>query len=183
MISKKEIFTFSNLLSFIRLLMAIPIWFLFDSINRPGIRVSIIILCIIAAITDIMDGYLARKLNQVTEFGKVIDPLADKVIIASLVIKLFLIGELNSFLFFLIIGRDVLILSLSLLLANKLKKVLPSNYIGKATVIIISLNILLSIFQINRESIYYLTTYYGTIILSFLSIIVYIIRGLKTIKN
>jgi Phosphatidylglycerophosphate synthase len=50
-----------------------------------------------AASTDMLDGYLARKLNQVTEVGKIIDPLADKAAMALIVIKLYLIGEISGF--------------------------------------------------------------------------------------
>ncbi len=63
----------------------------------------------IAAITDILDGYLARKFNQVTEFGKIIDPLADKIAIGAIIIKLFIIGVIPLYYFFMIIVRDVLI--------------------------------------------------------------------------
>ncbi|MCK7524307.1 MAG: CDP-alcohol phosphatidyltransferase family protein [Ignavibacteriales bacterium] len=55
--------------------------------------------CVFAATTDMLDGYLARKLNQVTEVGKIIDPLADKAAMAVIVVKLFLIGEISTFLF------------------------------------------------------------------------------------
>jgi cardiolipin synthase (CMP-forming) len=183
MINKNEIFTISNLLSIVRLLLAVPIWYLFNSIGQPGIRTSIIIICFVALVTDVLDGYLARKLNQITEFGKIIDPLADKVVVAALVIQLYLIGEIDSTLFFFVIGRDLLILIFSLMLANKLKKVLPSNYVGKATVLFIGINILLCLVQVSRINIYYQITYYGSIILIVLSIIIYTFRGIKSLRT
>ncbi len=64
-----------------------------------SIRYITFALCVFAAATDMLDGYLARKLNQVTEVGKIIDPLADKAAMAVIVVKLFLIGEISYFLF------------------------------------------------------------------------------------
>ncbi|MFN3694503.1 MAG: CDP-alcohol phosphatidyltransferase family protein, partial [Ignavibacterium sp.] len=72
-INSKEFLTVSNLLSLLRLLLAIPIWILFDYYNSVySVKYWLFALCIFAAVTDILDGFLARKLNQVTEAGKII---------------------------------------------------------------------------------------------------------------
>ena len=52
------------------------------------------------AITDMLDGYLARKFNEVTELGKIIDPLADKIAIGVIILKLYLIGIIPRVLFY-----------------------------------------------------------------------------------
>ena len=82
MFSKKEIFTVSNLLSFVRLLIALPLWFLLDEIGNSNASLTIIILAVVAIITDYLDGYFARRRNEITELGKIIDPIADKVVVA-----------------------------------------------------------------------------------------------------
>ena len=104
MYNKKEIYTVSNLLSFLRLLMAVPFWILIGNINEPGMRSIIAILAFIGAITDWLDGYMARKRNEVTEVGKIIDPLADKVTIGAIIIRLFLVGEIPAYYFYFIVG-------------------------------------------------------------------------------
>jgi phosphatidylglycerophosphate synthase len=55
MYSKKEIYTSSNLLSFLRLLMAIPFWILIGNLNEPGIRYVVAALAIIGAVTDVLE--------------------------------------------------------------------------------------------------------------------------------
>ncbi len=90
-----------------------------------------------------LDGYLARKLNQVTEVGKIIDPLADKAAMAVIVIKLYMINEISAFFFFTIISRDLIIFIGGLFVSNILGKVLPSNKLGKITVLFIGSVVLL----------------------------------------
>ena len=107
-INYKEIKTKSNLLSLFRLFLAVPLWFLLDNFKYDYVRYITFFICIFGSITDILDGYLARKYNQVTEMGKIIDPLADKAVICLIIIKLYLIGEINSTYFLLIILRDVI---------------------------------------------------------------------------
>ena len=94
-------------------------------------------MSVLLPLTDVLDGYLARKLNQVTEVGKIIDPLADKAAMAVIVVKLFSIGEISAFFFLLIIIRDLLIFIGGIYVSKKLGRVLPSNKLGKLTVLFI----------------------------------------------
>jgi CDP-diacylglycerol--glycerol-3-phosphate 3-phosphatidyltransferase len=179
----KDLFKISNLLSIFRLLLAIPFWILLDNFDNQSIRYFAAGLCLFAAFTDILDGYFARKLNQVTELGKIVDPLADKVVIGVIILKLFLIGEVSLFLFLLIIGRDVLILIGGLFIAKKIGWVIPSNIIGKITVISISLLLLLIIIGIDRSEIVFELFYHSSIALIFISLIMYSFNAYKKIKN
>lgn len=173
----KEIFTISNGLSFLRLLLVIPFWFLLDHFDSQNIRYITFALCLFAAATDILDGYFARKLNQITELGKIIDPLADKAAIALIVIKLYLIGEISDFYFYSIILRDVLIFLGGIYVTNKLGKVLPSNKLGKITVLNIGLVILFLIIGLSQNELIFKIFYYSSIILIFASLIGYLIRA------
>lgn len=134
----KNFFTVSNLLSFMRLLIAIPIWFLMPGIGRTEIKITVMILIFIGGVTDFLDGYLARKLNQVSELGKIIDPLADKISVAIVAIRLYGLGMLNPWLFWAIILRDILIVAGGIYISGKIKNVTPSNMVGKITVTIIA---------------------------------------------
>lgn len=181
MINPKEISTKSNLLSLFRLFLAVPLWMLLDDFDSN--RYYVFIICVFAAFTDILDGYLARKFNEVTEFGKVIDPLADKVAMAAVVIKLFLIGEILPMYFYLILGRDILIFLGGIIVSRKIGRVLPSNKLGKITVLNIGIVLLFILLGMNKESLIYLIFYYSSIILIFASFTGYVIRAGEFIKR
>jgi CDP-diacylglycerol--glycerol-3-phosphate 3-phosphatidyltransferase len=182
-INFKELKTKSNLLSLLRLFLAIPLWVLLDNFNSDTARYAAFLVCIFGAVTDILDGYLARRYNQVTEMGKIIDPLADKVVISVVIIKMFLIGDINSTYFLLIIGRDVLIFLGGIVVTNIVGRVLPSNILGKITVINIGLVILLILLNINRDFIVFKGLYYLSILLVFVSFIAYVYRAFEFIKK
>ena len=179
----KKIFNASNFLSFARLLLVIPAWIAFNNFDETFYRYSVAGIGIIAAITDILDGYLARKLNQITEFGKIIDPLADKVLIAFVVINLFLLSEMPEYYFFLIVGRDLLILLGGIIVSKKIGKVLPSDYLGKATVLAISFVLLMILLNVSTESLFYQILYFLSIILIFVSLFNYLIKAYRVLAT
>jgi CDP-diacylglycerol--glycerol-3-phosphate 3-phosphatidyltransferase len=181
--SVHKIFNASNSLSFIRLLLVVPAWFAFNNFDESLARYSVAAIGILATITDILDGYLARKLNQITEFGKVIDPLADKVLVVFVVLNLFFLGEIPDYYFYMIVVRDGLILIGGLLVSKKLGKVLPSDYIGKATVLAISFVLLMILLNVDKQSIPYQILYYVSILLIFVSFFNYIIKSFKALSD
>ena len=100
MYTRSEIYTTSNFLSFFRLLMAVPFWILTGMLYEPSIRPIVAGMALFAAFTDVLDGYFARRYNQVTEIGKIIDPLADKIALGAVVIRLFMINEIPDYFFY-----------------------------------------------------------------------------------
>lgn len=179
----KEIFTISNSLSFFRLLLFIPLIILIREINTENnLRIIIFSIGIIALITDLLDGYLARKLNQITEFGKIIDPLADKFFVFGLVFGLYIVGEISPFYFWLIILRDVIIFIGGIFVSKKINYVLPSNYLGKMTVVSIGVFLSFVILNANPESFLFNFFYYLSILLSVASVIGYVFRAVEAIK-
>lgn len=181
-INKSDI-TISNGLSLLRLFLAIPFWFLLNDFQDYNTRVVIILVGVLVVFTDWADGFFARKFNQVTELGKVIDPLADKICAAVLVYKLYLIGEITPLLFFVLLGRDVIIFLGGIILTKYLDKVLPSNFLGKITVTIFAFFVFMICFSVEKSSYLYKSIYYVIIILSFLSLIAYSIRAAEFIKK
>ncbi len=126
--------TASNLISIFRLVLAFPMAVLI--IN--GHFISAIIIGILAVATDLMDGYLARKLNQITEMGKIVDPLADKVFVGTVAICLVIIGRMPLWFVIVVVLRDVLILAGGIYAKGKIDFVIPSNYVGKVTALILT---------------------------------------------
>lgn len=88
-------------------------------------------LLIVAGITDGLDGYVARRLGQVTKLGKTLDPLADKLMAAFLIVLLILFRDFPWWLAGVVVGRDLLILVAGLALMRGEKVVVSSNYAGK----------------------------------------------------
>ncbi len=179
----REISTASNFLSILRLILAIPLWFLFDYLYTPGFRIIILFACLFTVFTDTLDGYLARRFNQVTEFGKIIDPLADKVVVGIVIIKLFTMSEIPFYYLIMILGRDILIFLGGIIVTRKINRVLPSNVLGKLTVINISLVVIAIVIGINKDSILYVSLFDLSIILMIASLIAYFIRATEFLKR
>lgn len=127
------VWTISNLLSLSRIVLLIPFAFFLLS-NVPGDRVWAAIIAIIAVSTDFFDGAVARARHEVTELGKIIDPVADKVVVGTAVILLVITGDLAPWVAVVIILRDLLILAGSLAIRRRKKIVMQSNWPGKVAV-------------------------------------------------
>jgi len=180
----KKINTISNYISFFRILLAIPIFVFISNINEiAGARYILLFLYVLVYITDIADGYFARKFNEVTELGKIIDPLADKVLVFLVVTYLYYFQLIPSFYFWIIILRDVIIFIGGVLVSKKIGKVLPSNYLGKITVLLIGLFIIMVTLGLNSENLFYQIFFYGSLACSLASVISYGLRGYKEVKK
>jgi CDP-diacylglycerol--glycerol-3-phosphate 3-phosphatidyltransferase len=179
-----QINTISNYVSFSRVLLGIPIYFYVSQINEIiNARDILIGLYIVPYITDILDAYLARKLNQISELGKIIDPLADKILVIMIVSFLYSFNIIPPIYFWIIILRDLIIFAGGIFVSKKIGKVLPSDYLGKATVLTIGFFIIAVTANLNSMSIFYQALYYGSLLLSFASVINYGLRGMKEIKR
>ncbi|MBE7411263.1 MAG: CDP-diacylglycerol--glycerol-3-phosphate 3-phosphatidyltransferase [Leptospiraceae bacterium] len=126
---EKEL-NFPNILTVVRVLI-VPffIYFLFQ--DGLVYRVTAFLFFVLASLTDLIDGYLARKWNQETEFGKFLDPLADKILVIGSFITFILLDEqIELWMVLLIIFRDMLITTLRFL-AIRLNKSLRTTMMGK----------------------------------------------------
>lgn len=89
-----------------------------------------LLVFILAGVTDYLDGSIARRRNLVTDFGKLMDPLADKILIAAAFILLVPLGAFPAWVAIAVISREFAITGLRLLAANK-GVILPSERMGK----------------------------------------------------
>ncbi|UCH78137.1 MAG: CDP-diacylglycerol--glycerol-3-phosphate 3-phosphatidyltransferase [Candidatus Coatesbacteria bacterium] len=98
-----------NLLTVSRILAA-PVFLIFLLSNSPRDHTIAFALFGGAVVTDMLDGYLARRLNCVTDFGKVMDPLADKVIVVTALVSFASLGAVPLWMVLAIVGRELLIM-------------------------------------------------------------------------
>ncbi len=130
-----------NLLTLSRIpLMLVVIGLIFPPPDAvwPWVRTSALLLFLFAALTDWLDGWLARKFGQVSEFGKFMDALSDKVLTLGMFVSLLALGELEQWALFpvlLILSREFLITGLRLVAAGKGKN-LAAEKLGKLKTVI-----------------------------------------------
>jgi len=138
---KGPYFTISNLLSISRIFLVIPIVLFLRQQTAIG-NYFALGLAILACITDFLDGILARKLNEISDLGKILDPLADKFAILIVTFLLIFLRDFPAWLFFIIIVRDLAIMAGGLFIVGKHKVILQSNWYGKFTSGALALTIL-----------------------------------------
>lgn len=136
-----------NKLTITRIIM-VPIFVVAMAYSANSMTMKIIALSIfiLANLTDILDGYIARSQNIVTDFGKFIDPIADKLLIASGLICLVGLGNLDAWIAVLIIGRDFIISGIRLVASNK-GVIIGAIKLGKAKTVSQAIMISLLIFN------------------------------------
>ena len=102
--------------------------------NILGIPISYLIIdliFIIASITDKLDGYIARSRNQVTTFGKFLDPLADKILVLSALVILVEYGKIPSWIPIIVLAREFIVSGYRLIAVEKGGKVIAASIWGK----------------------------------------------------
>ena len=106
-------FTIPTLLTWARI-VAIPliVGVFYLPISAPMANLLATVLFVVTALTDWLDGYLARKLNQTSAFGAFLDPVADKFLVCAALLILVHLGRVNALLALVIIGREIAISSL-----------------------------------------------------------------------
>lgn len=128
--SRKNLTNLPNTLTYIRMLAIPAILFLLTPPVAGRHYNMAFILFVFASITDYLDGILARRHNQVTSVGKLLDPLADKLLTSGVLIMLVGVGKLSGWVVFLIIGREMLITGLRSIAATH-GLVLDASRMGK----------------------------------------------------
>ncbi|MER3422033.1 MAG: CDP-diacylglycerol--glycerol-3-phosphate 3-phosphatidyltransferase [Nitrospiraceae bacterium] len=95
-----------NLLTFARILL-IPVFVLLFSTPTPDRSLAAALVFVVAAVTDLLDGYLARRRSQVTKLGRLLDPIADKLLVLSGLVLLVQFQRVAALVAILIIAREV----------------------------------------------------------------------------
>lgn len=126
----KELFFVSNMFSLLRLAAIPALWYYLAKPEQKSSYIALFIL-VLAGVTDWLDGFLARQLNQISRMGMILDPLADKILAGALVIMLIFTRDFPIWLAVLILGRDLLILAAASILLKGKNLVVSSTITGK----------------------------------------------------
>lgn len=114
----QEFWNLPNVLTLARIaVIPVFVWFTYDA--DPLYSVWAGALFTLAAITDVVDGYLARKWNQITIVGKLLDPLADKLIVTAAFVMMVRLGRLAAWVAIVLLAREFIITSLRTIAANE----------------------------------------------------------------
>lgn len=135
-----------------------------------------VIIFILISLTDILDGYIARKTKQVTEKGKILDPIADKLLMFSAIIFLANRG-IPAWIVFVLVSRELLVVGLRTLVGGD-KKILPATLLGKAKTFFVTVGICMVIINLPWS---FWVMVIG-VVLSIISSIGYFLKAKKIIK-
>lgn len=120
----------------------IPVFLVFLYWQFPYSMLVAAILFTIASLTDILDGYVARREKKVTVFGKVFDPIADKLLVLAALVVLVEQGEVPSLIAIVIIAREILISGFRIVAAGK-GEIISASWLGKTKTVLQDISVIL----------------------------------------
>ena len=179
-----------NVLTMMRLVL-IPVFVIvFFNTPRDQDKIAALVVFAVASITDMFDGMLARKLNQITDFGKLFDPLADKVMVVTALVCQAVIGVFPWTAIIIVAAKELIMLLGGMFMLGK-GVVVYSNYVGKTAQVFFIASLLLSFFHPSLEAgtfrIFGLTPdlflLWITVALSLTALVVYAVGSAKQLKD
>lgn len=112
-------------------IVAVPVFMVFELLPARGWHlIAALVIFLLASMTDLVDGRLARASNQVTDFGKFMDPIADKLLVTAALVGFVQLGLCSAWVVMIIVAREFLVTSLRLMAAGR--EVIAANIWGKA---------------------------------------------------
>ena len=183
-----NIWTIPNVLTIIRMLL-IPVFVVLFFHEQEIKWASLCVFCA-ASLTDMLDGYLARKLNQITDFGKLFDPLADKLMVLSAMICQTFWGPLPLIAVIIVAAKELMMVLGGVFMLSK-GVVVYSNYFGKAAQVGFIASLVLSFFHKafveGNVMLWGMTPdillLWLTVALAIIAMAVYAAGAIKTIRN
>ena len=155
---------------------------LFDHGNNYTMRIVANVLFIIASLTDLFDGKIARKYNMVTNFGKFMDPLADKLLVCSALICLIELGQLAAWVVIIIISREFIISGFRLVAADN-GVVIAASYWGKFKTTFQMIAVILLIFDIPALRMVANITVVIAVALTIISLVDYVAKNYRILTE
>lgn len=173
----------ANKLTMLRILM-IPVFIavLVYSKERDIVyRYIALGIFVMASATDALDGYVARKYNMITDFGKLMDPLADKILVSSALIILIELGNISSWIVSIVIAREFIISGIRLIATEK-NIIIAASPLGKLKTVSQMLSVILMLLSIKAISLITDLSIWLMCILSVISLLDYIIKNKKVLS-
>ena len=138
---RAEIRMIPNLISIGRVLLVVPIGLLYP--NQSWVAFwTMLVLLLLSYLSDYADGFIARRLNQRTRLGLILDPVADKVWTAAMIYLLYRYRGLPAWIMLVIIGRDIVILTINFILLRSRGVVMSSDNAGRVYLVLLGLMII-----------------------------------------
>ena len=149
-----------------------------------ALRMTALVLFLIASLTDLLDGKIARKYNLVTNFGKFMDPLADKLLVCSALICLVQLGQLPAWIVIIIISREFIISGFRLVAADQ-GVVIAASMWGKSKTVSQMISIVLLIINIKTPPLGVLTAISIPVmtILTVVSLLDYLMKNKQVLEE
>ena len=172
-----------NKLTMARVIM-IPFFVIFMLTGWGGEASKWIILAIfiVASLTDLLDGHIARKHNLVTNFGKFMDPLADKLLVCSAMICLVEMGRIPAWIVIVIISREFIISGFRLIASDN-GRVIAASYWGKFKTTFQMVMICLMIANIEALSVLTTIVMWVALVLTVVSLVDYLMKNKDVLKD
>jgi len=166
----QRVLTLANLISMLRASSAIPIIY---TLNYPEWHWLTAIIILFAALSDSLDGYFARRAKAVTHVGMWLDPIADFVVIAAIVLYLVILKMFPLWFFLFYIIRHIMVAAPAIYFVNHGMYILSANWWGKWATGITALTVFLHIFQF--DAVWWLkpASLYSATILAIVSWVIY----------
>lgn len=172
-----------NKLTILRMIMIVPfVVFMLVPIGGGAGKWIALALFVIASLTDLLDGKIARKYNLVTTFGKFMDPLADKLLVCSALICLVELGRIPAWIVIIIISREFIISGFRLVASDK-GVVIAASWWGKFKTTFQMVMIVLMIADIAALSIVTQIVMWIALILTVVSLIDYLVKNKDVMKD
>jgi CDP-diacylglycerol--glycerol-3-phosphate 3-phosphatidyltransferase len=136
----------ANKLTILRIIL-VPIFLIFIAIKMPYGTIIATLVFIIAALTDKLDGYIARSRNQITRFGKLMDPLADKLLVTAALVSLVELQIIPAWAAIIIIAREFAVTGLRSIAAAE-GIVIAASWWGKIKTVVQIIAIIFALFEV-----------------------------------
>lgn len=167
-----------NKLTILRMIMIVP----FVVLLLMGWDYIALIIFIIASLTDMLDGKIARKYNLVTNFGKFMDPLADKLLVCAAMIVLVEMGRIPAWIVIIIISREFIISGFRLVASDN-GVVIAASYWGKFKTVFQMIMICLMIADIDVLSLMTTVVMWIAVVLTIISLVDYLYKNKEVMKG
>ncbi|MBN1300275.1 MAG: CDP-alcohol phosphatidyltransferase family protein [Melioribacteraceae bacterium] len=174
--------TLPNTISILRVLLLLPIYYVLgiESTTKNGSMLSVIVL--FSFLLDIINTFLLRQFNKKSDFLKIFDPLSDNIFIGVLLFLLLIFRGFPENLFWIFIGREIILVLISLYIKLKSNLLMPPNRLGRLTMVMISSYIFMFILEVPNESLILQLLYYFSLVTIILSAVGYVIRASDILK-